>query len=294
MKQKEKFSLTEFIISLPSFLWLFLFFLVPTALVIGIAFKPAGVYGDIEPGYTLGNFLTLFKPYYLIIVWRTIWISIVSTTICMFLAIPTGYYMSRVSAKWRQFVMALVILPFWTNFLIRIFAWKLVLNPEGVLKRILVFLHLASDGSLLLYHSGTVVLVMVYTYLPFAILPIYAASEKFDFSLLDAARDLGASRLMAFFKVFLPGISKGLSTAAFMVLIPCIGAYVVPDLVGGADGEMIGNIIASRVFVARNIPMSAAWSTLLLIIILFPLGLVLSARIIKKGSPKKTKGGLSV
>ena len=286
-KNKQQSKLIEFFISLPPLAWLSIFFFIPTVYVILIAFRTSGVYGDIENTFTFANFAELCKSYYLIIIWRTIWISFVATAICTVLAVPVGYYMARISAKWRQIVTVLVILPFWTNFLVRIFAWKLVLNPEGILKEFLVFLHLSSPNSMLLYNSGAVLLVIIYTYLPFAILPIFAASEKFDFSLIEAAQDLGSSRLTAFYRVFLPGISSGLKTAVLMVLIPCLGSYVIPDLVGGTDGEMIGNIIASRVFVARNIPMAAAWSTLLMIIILMPLGAVLSAKIMKNKARRK-------
>jgi spermidine/putrescine transport system permease protein len=289
MKKSLKTKLAEYVVSAPSLLWLFIFFLIPALYIVFIAFRTAGVYGDIENTFTLNNFLLLFKSYYLIIIWRTIWISFVATFVCIVLAVPTGYYMARVSAKWRQLVTFLVILPFWTNFLVRIFAWKLVLNPDGVFKRFLVTLHLVSPDDMLLYNSCAVLLVMIYTNLPFAILPIFAASEKFDFPLLEAAGDLGATRLGAFFSVFLPGISKGLKTALFMVLIPCLGAYVIPDLVGGTNGEMIGNIVASKVFVARNIPMAAAWSTVLMIIILLPLGSVLSAKIIRNKSRRISK-----
>jgi spermidine/putrescine transport system permease protein len=289
MKKNLKSKLVEYCVSAPSFFWLFIFFLIPTVYILLIAFRTSGIYGDIENTFTLQNFVTLAKPYYLIIIWRTIWISAVATFICIALAVPTGYYMARVSPKWRQLIMVLVILPFWTNFLVRIFAWKLVLNPEGILNQILVTLHLSSPDTMLLYNSGAVLLVMIYTNLPFAILPIFAASEKFDFDILDAAMDLGATKFGAFYKVFLPGISKGLKTAIFMVMIPCLGAYVIPDLVGGTDGEMIGNIIASRVFVARNIPMAAAWSTVLIAIILLPLGFVLSAKILKNKSRRTFK-----
>ena len=291
MRKKVQNKLIEYITSAPSFLWLFVFFLIPTVYVILIAFRTSGVYGDIENTYTLVNFEQLFKSYYLIIIWRTIWISFVATFICIVIAIPVGYFMARVSSKWRQIVTILVILPFWTNFLVRIFAWKLVLNPEGIFKKILVMLHLVNPNAMLLYNCGTVLLVIIYTYLPFAILPIFAASEKFDFNLLDAARDLGATRLGAFYSVFLPGISGGLVTAVFMVLIPCLGAYVIPDLVGGTNGEMVGNIIASRVFVARNIPMAAAWSTLLMLMILFPLGVIYSIKVFKSKSVKSIKKG---
>ncbi len=255
--------------------WLFIFFLIPTLIAIYMAFKPSNPYGDLESGWTSDNFRLLFSPMYLNVIWRTIWISFPSATLCLLFSIPTGYYMVRLSEKWRKIVLLLVIVPFWTNFLIRIFAWKLILNPDGIFEKTLVFLRIIPEHTTLIYQTSTVVLVTVYTYLPFAILPIYAAAEKFDFKLLEAARDIGATRWRAFFHIFLPNISSGLKAAAAMVMIPCLGSYVIPDLVGGTNSQMIGNIIANQAFVARNIPMAAAWSSLLMAMIVFPLGFVI-------------------
>ena len=134
----------------------------------------------------------------------------------------------------------------------------------------------------MLYRTETVILVTVYTYLPFAILPIFAAAEKFNFKLLEAAQDLGASRWESFSRIFLPNISKGLKVATFMVMIPCLGSYIIPDLVGGTNSEMIGNLIATQAFIARNIPMAAAWATVLMAMILFPMGLVISTKLLSR------------
>ncbi len=168
--------------------------------------------------------------------------------------------MARASERRRRILLMLIIVPFWTSFLIRIFAWKSLLHPEGLVKKALVALGLAGPETSLLYNAGAVLLVMVYTYLPFAILPIYAAAEKFDFRLIEAARDLGARPFQAFRRVFLPGIRRGLLTAVLVVFIPALGSYVIPDLVGGPSSEMIGNKIAQRVFVDRNLPHASALS----------------------------------
>ncbi len=169
----------------------------------------------------------------------------------------------------------LVIVPFWTSFLVRVFAWKSLLHPEGLIKRILVACGLAAHQATLLYHPAAVVLVMVYTFLPFTILPIYAAAEKFDFRLIEAARDLGARPLQAFRRIFLPGIRRGLLTAVLVVFIPALGSYIIPDIVGGPSSEMLGNKIAQRVFVDRNLPHAAALSAVLILAVLAPLVAVL-------------------
>ena len=261
----------ELLVSTPSFLWLVVLFLVPTLIVFAIAFKPADPFGGIGEGWTLTTLFSLGNPNYPVIVWRTIWISALTTLFCLILALPVGYCIARSAPKIRQLLLLLVIVPFWTSFLVRVFAWKVLLHPDGLFKQTLVFLHLLDPDAILLYNAESVLLVMVYTYLPFAILPIYAATEKFDFSLLEAARDLGAKRRQAFCKIFLPGIYRGLITAFLVVFIPALGSYVIPDLVGGLNSEMIGNKIAQRTFSDRNLPHASALSSLLTLAVLVPL-----------------------
>ena len=255
----------------PSLLWLAVFFLVPTLLVFAAAFRPADPYGGLGAGWTLESLRGLGNPSYPSIVWRTVWISVATTVLCVALAVPTAYALARAPERWRRGLLLLVVVPFWTSFLVRVFAWKSLLHPDGPVKQLLVALGLASPGTTLLYNAGAVLLVSVHTDLPFAILPIYAAAEKFDQRLLEAARDLGAGSWYAFFHVFLPGISRGVQNAVLMVLIPVLGSYVVPDIVGGPSGEMIGSTIAQRVFVDRNLPHAAGLAALLTLAVLLPL-----------------------
>jgi spermidine/putrescine transport system permease protein len=265
----------EWLVTLPSLGWLAAFFLLPTLIVLAFAFKPDDPYGGVGEGWTTATLARLVDARYAPVVWRTAWLSLVTTVVCLLLATPAGYAIARAEPAARARLMLLVIVPFWTSFLIRIFAWKVVLHPEGALKRALVLLGLADPQATLLYTPGAVLLVMVYTFLPFAILPIYAAAEKFDFLLLEAARDLGAGRLQAFVHVFLPGIRRGLVTAFLVVFIPALGSYVIPDLVGGPSGEMLGNKIAQRVFVDRNLPLASALAALLILAVLVPMAAVL-------------------
>jgi spermidine/putrescine transport system permease protein len=271
MKNARRRRTREVLVSFPSLFWLSLFFIVPTLFVFAIALKPANPYGGIASGWTWDNLRSLVNPNYLAVAWRTLWISVLSAAVCIVLATPIGYYLARVTAKWKSFFLMLIIVPFWTNFLIRIFAWKVLLHPEGAIKKVLAFSGLVGPQTSLLYNAGAVVLVTVYTFLPFTILPIYAAAEKFDFQLLEAARDLGAKRLQAFARIFLPGIRRGLITAVLFVFIPALGSYVIPDIVGGPSGEMIGNKIAQRVFVDRNLPQASALSVVLILSVLAPL-----------------------
>ena len=268
---KRKSWINELSWTAPSFLWLVLFFVIPTVIVFLISFKPTDAFGGIEDGWTATTYFQLVNPYYFVLIWRTIWLSWVTTVICLAIALPVGYRLALSSAKVRQITLLFIIVPFWSSFLIRIFAWKSFLHPEGTFKQILIWFHLISPETPLLYNSFSVLLVMVYTYLPFAIIPVYAAAAKFNFQLMEAAMDLGATRLFSFYKIFIPGIQKGLFTAFIMVFVPAIGAYVIPDLVGGTQSEMIGNKIAQRTLVDRNLPLASALSTLVGFAILLPM-----------------------
>ncbi len=217
----------EWFLTAPSFIWLFIFFLIPTAIIFLYAFKPPGLYGGVETGWSLDAIHSLWNRYYGVLILRTLFLGCATTAICIILALPVGYQMATIASKYRTLLVLLIILPFWSSFLIRIFAWKILLHPEGFIKNTLVYLRIIGQETTLLYNQGAVLLVMVYTYLPFAVFPIYAAASKFNFQLVEAAMDLGATRSQAFFKVFVPGIAKGIYTGAVMVFISAIGAYVV-------------------------------------------------------------------
>jgi len=284
---KKKGRLYEVLLSIPSMGWLVIFFVIPTVLVIAMAFRAADPYGGIGEGWTLESIRDLGNPNYPAIIWRTIWLSVVSTAICIVAAIPVSYHIARLRKKIQDIILLLVIVPFWINFLIRIFAWKVFLHPEGLFKHLLVILHIADSDTLLLYRPGAVLVVIVYSYLPFAIMPIYASAEKFNYNLIEAAMDLGASRITAFLKIFIPGIRQGLLTAFVIVFIPALGSYIVPDIVGGPGSEMIGSKIAQRTFVDRNLPHASALSAILALAVIVPAGLSMTRQLFKN---RKTMG----
>jgi spermidine/putrescine transport system permease protein len=282
----------ELLASTPSMLWLVVLFLLPTLIVFAISLRPPDPSGGVGPGWTLETVRSLQNPSYPAIIWRTLRLSAAATLICLAFGFPVGYFLARAPERYRSTLMLLVIVPFWTNFLVRIFAWKVLLHPEGLLKQLFVWLHLADAQASLMYNEGAVLLVLVYTYLPFAILPIHAAVEKFDFSLLDAARDLGCTPLRALYKVLLPGVSRGLATAALVVFIPALGSYVIPDIMGGPTSEMVGNKIAQRVFVDRNLPHASALSALLTLAVAAPM-LVIVAQQHRRRRGKSLPGGIT-
>lgn len=263
MSVKKKTTFSEVFISLPSMFWMLLFFLIPSIFIYTYAFKPSDVYGGISEGWTLETLIGLANFSYLTILLRTLWLSALTTLICLILAVPLGYQMITISKARSNLLLMLIIVPFWSSLLIRIFAWKTLLHPEGMLHEFLVSIHVIDPNTTLLYNSFAVTFVMVYTFLPFAILPIYSSATKFKLQLIEAAMDLGASRTQAIFKVFLPGIEKGIAAAALMVFIPAVGTYVIPDLVGGISSEMLGNKIAQKTFVERNLSQASALSAIL-------------------------------
>ncbi len=251
-------SAAEWQLTLPSLGWLLVFFAAPSLIIFVISFRTADVTGGIGGEWTLTHWRAWSDPHLLALLWRTVWISLAATALCLLIAVPMAWFMAGCSAFWRNAILLLVIIPFWTNFLIRVFAWKAILHSEGALVGVLRSLHLLGAGDTLLYTPAAVLLVLVYAHLPFAILPLYAAAEKFDFTLMDAARDLGASATRAFFSVFIPGIRGGIGAACLMVFVPVLGSYLIPDLVGGQASDMIGNRIAQRAFADRNLPEASA------------------------------------
>ena len=291
-------KLREVLVTSPSFLWLTLFFAIPALIVLAFTFHGHTANGGVGE-WSLSTWRELVDPDYPVIVWKTIRISIEVTIWCILLALPCAYAIARMDTRWRAIVAGAIMLPFWTNFVVRVFAWKTMLHPDGWLQAcyfsflqfrhwlfkwlppflhdFLVWIGFASPGapdpasSTILDSETAVVLVSVYTLLPFAIMPLYTAAEKFDFSLMEAARDLGAKSFYAFRKVFLPGIRQGLISAVLMVFIPAIGSYVIPQMLGGTNCVLIGNKIFMRAIQNRNIPHASALATLMAVSVFLPL-----------------------
>ncbi len=261
----------ELILTLPSWFWLAVFFVLPCLVVLYVSFHGSDPYGEIDySSWTMEAYRSMAGAGFGKVLLRTLGLSLSATLICLCLALPAAYAMVHLPGRLQQTVLLLLIIPFWTNFLIRIYAWKIILHPEGFLKSLLVSFHLVSPETSLLYTNGAVLLVLVYAYLPFALLPLYSALEHYDFSLIEAAGDLGASGVQTFFQVFLPGIRGGLAAAILVVFVPALGSYIIPEIVGGSNSDMLGNWIARYVFAERNLPRAGALSGLMLLVILLP------------------------
>jgi spermidine/putrescine ABC transporter, permease protein PotB len=255
---------------LPISLWMTLFFGFPTLIIVYFSFLKKGAYGGIARPlkHTLSAYNLIFTSNDIMkVVFKTLNISIWITGITLFLAIPVSYYISR--SKYKNLWLLLIVIPFWTNFLVRIFSFIAILGNNGIINQFLTGVLGLKTPLPLLYNRNAVIIISVYVFLPYAILPLYSAIEKFDFSLLDAASDLGANKFQALIRVFIPGIKSGIVTALIFTFVPAIGSYAVPDLVGGTDGVMLGNIIANRMFQLRDWPTASAISTVFIVITTF-------------------------
>ena len=261
---RKRSMLLGYSYSSPMGIWFTVFFVIPLFIIIAYSFMKKGLYGGVVNEFTLKAYRDIINPNFLTTVWRTIWISVLATAICIFVSVPASYAMAR--SKNQTFLLALVIIPFWTNSLIRIYAWINFLSTEGFLNNLLISLGIIKEPLSLIYNHFSVILVLIYMYLPFAILPIFTVVDKFDFSLLDAARDLGATKFTSFMKVLIPNIKSGITTALVFTFIPMFGAYEVPLLVGGMESAMVGNIIVDQVQKTRNWPLAASFSVILTII----------------------------
>ena len=250
--------------SFPMAGWFTIFFLVPIFIIVIYSFLKKGLYGGVEWVFSLEAYQSLTTPSFITITVRTLITSVVATVITILIALPCGYYMAR--SKHQTLLLLLIIIPFWTNFLIRVFAWMTILGNNGFINEFLMHFNLISEYIPFMYNQKAVTLVLIYMYLPYAILPLFATIDKFDFSLLEAARDLGAGKLSSIIRVLLPNIKGGMFTAILFTFIPIFGAYAVPQLVGGKDSYMLGNIIADQILKSRNWPLASAISMVLTVI----------------------------
>jgi spermidine/putrescine transport system permease protein len=267
----------------PGMLWILLFFNLPILIVLFISFVERGRAGSIRipPVYTLENYVQLFNAcasefsgpecnplLYVGIFGHSVRIALIVTFWCIVLGYPLSYFVSRQRPLLRDALMVLVIIPFWSNFLVRTYALKQVLATEGLVNSFLMGLGLINQPVEMLFNEFAVIVGLVYGYLPFAILPMYASIEKFDHSLMEAASDLGAPPWKAFLRVMLPMTLPGVIAALVLVFVPVVGAFITPDIMGGGKIEMIGTLINRQFGVSRNWPFGSAMSLILMLMVL--------------------------
>ena len=250
----------------PLLAWVAAFIVAPALIMLVYSFCERGTLGGVVFRFTLDNYAAVFDPVYLWIVGRSLVFAAITTAICLLMGYPVAYYIGRAPARWRNTLLLLVMVPFWTSFLIRTYAWVTILKQEGLLNGLLLYYQLIAAAFEMLYTRGAVLLGLVYTFLPFMILPIYTSVEKLDQSLVEAAFDLGARPLRAFATVIAPLTAPGIAAGALLVFVPALGIYAVNDILGGGRVDMIGNIIENQFKgAARNWPFGAALGVALML-----------------------------
>ena len=281
MENWKENRIVFWVTALPGVFWLTVFFLIPLALIWAMSFGEKTSILDIEITGTLANYARAFQEVYLLIIWKSVWISALSCALCLAIAYPIAFGICFSPPKWRPLLL-LIILPFWINLLIRTYALIAVFRTRGTLNYFLEWLwNLAFMDKLigpyqpleLLYNNGAVIVGMVYVFMPFMVLPLYATIERLDRSYLEASLDLGASQWTTFWKVTVPLTMPGIVSGIILVFIPMLGMFLVPDLLGGTNAIMIGNVITDQFKAANDWPFGAALSFLLMYITFLALAL---------------------
>jgi spermidine/putrescine transport system permease protein len=242
-------------------------FAAPMAIVLMYSFLTRGAYGGVTSQWTVDNYFRLFDPLYGVILLRTLALAVSATLLCLALGFPLALFIAR-SDKRKTLYLQLVMVPFWTSFLVRTYAWMFLLRDTGLINSTLMALGVVREPLPLLYNNGAVLVGLVYTYLPFVVLPLFATLERMDKSLLEAAADLGARPLEVVTRVVVPLCAPAFRAAAVLVFIPCLGAYLTPDLLGGGKTVMAGNLIQNQFTTARDWPFGSAVSLILMAIVL--------------------------
>lgn len=285
--------LIRWLIGGPPLLYLIVFFAIPTLIMVVASFRNPGAWGGLAPlvisdpagwhlNLTFANYARVFEDFlYGRLFVRSLWYALLTTLLCLLLAYPLALLIARSGKRYRDLLVLLVILPFWSNFLIRIYAWIIILGPQSVFVGALNdFLALVGLGPVqLLYTPVAVIIGMVYVHLPFMVLPLYANLEKHDPALLDAAQDLGAGAWQRFWKVTFPLSLPGVYAGGALVFIPAFGMFAIPDLLGGTSGIMIGNVIKQQFLDSRDWPFGSVLSIVLTVLAVAIAGMVaLTAR----------------
>lgn len=249
----------------PGILWVGLFLLAPLAAVVAISFLTRGPYGEIQPPLTLHNFQRLlgfgvfgFEPLYPMVILRSLVLAAGTTAACVVAAFPLAFFLAGLPTRIKNVALTLIIVPFWTNLLIRTYAWQILLGPDGAITRAAAAAGLARAGQPLYPGLFAISLGMLCAYLPFLVLPLYTAIEKLDWSIAEAAMDLGANGPRVFRHAILPQVAPGLAAGVILVFIPATGQFVIPDLLGGAKTALLGNAIQQQFSTSRDWPFGSA------------------------------------
>ncbi|MEI6807551.1 MAG: ABC transporter permease [bacterium] len=261
---RKRFRISELHLLLaPPAVWLTLFFVAPLLIVLVFSVSPQDVNGGVLRGFTLEHYRRIIDPLYLGIMLQSLAVAAITTIITLLLAYPVAYYMAFAAPRTKKILIFLVILPFWTNFLVRMYSFVAILGTDGVVNLVLLKLGVIHEPLQLLHNTFAVYVGFVYGNLPYMIMPIFAALDRMNTSLLEASMDLGAGPVRTFWKITLPYSYSGVAAGIVFVFIPTLGNFVVPEILGGADNVIIGNLINRQFLTSRNWPFGSALSTML-------------------------------
>ena len=263
---QRKNNIARNVMIMPTILWMLIFLLAPLVIVVGISFMSKNAHGGVNFPLTAEAYKDMVNSDYLKIFVRSIWLAVKTTIICLIMGYPLAAIIAKSSKKVKPVLVLMIMLPFWINSMIRLYGWMTLLRTEGIINNLLIMIGIIDEPLSMLYTDGAVVLGMVYELLPFAILPLYNSIEKIEPSLLEAACDLGAPKYRSFIRVTLPLTMPGIFAGSIQTFIPALGLFYVSDMLGGGSSMYLGNLIKNQFLSARNWPLGASLSLLLIVI----------------------------
>lgn len=269
---------------LPVVIWMLAFFIIPLVLIVVVSFCTRGEVGDVVYNFTLSNYIKLFDPLYLIIFLKSLLIALGTTIFCLVFGYPFAYIVARSSKKLKPLLLLLIILPFWTNSLVRTYAMMILLRSEGIINIVLIHFGIIKTPLELMYNNFAVMLGMLYMMFPFMVLPLYASIEKLDMRIVEAAGDLGADSLRTFTNIIFPLTKGGILSGSLLVFVPTLGLFFITDLMGGSKVVLMSNLIKNQFLTSRDWPFGAAISVILILVMI-----VIIAIYVKQGGSTDNK-----
>ena len=274
------------LLSTPYILWTLLFTVIPLIIIFVFSISSSNQIGKISFNFTIDKYKQFFEPIYIDVFFRSVKLSLYSTIVCLIVGYPVAYIIANKGLRIRNFLIIFILLPQWTNFLLRTYAWMSILKDNGPINSFLLRIGIINEPLTLLYTDGAVLMGMVYNFLPYMILPIYTVILKIDKNYIEAARDLGANTVTTFRKIIFPLSMPGVVSGVIMVFMPAISTFVISDLLGGGHSMLMGNLIQNQFLAARNWQFGSAISMILILIIL------ISMLLLNKYSGDDTGGAL--
>ena len=258
----------SFVLLLPAVLWYAIFFLGPLGQMVLISFGQRGPYGGVEPGFYLDSYQELTNPLYVNIFLVTLRMAFIGTLGCLIVGYPLAYFLATRAGRYKTMLFLLIIVPFWTSFLIRTYAWETILDPQGGLSSLLQILGVIHQPLSILFSPVAIFIGIVYNYLPLMVFPLYVSLERMDKRLVEASKDLGAGRFATFRQVTLPLTLPGVMTGCLLVFIPLTGEYLIPTILGGSKNIFMGSLIANQFLEVRDWPFGSALGVIVMILLL--------------------------